>query len=371
MSEYRRFISYMYAYDNGIKNKNVGFAKTECRGETVKLWINLKGAYSQEENYKVYFFVRRDGSIVGICMGDMVIKSGMGQFFAAEPLTDIEIPFDDICGLYIGGKPGERMFASQWDDMPFDTKRVMGMEAYKAVLSAREAEHAEKERTVNEREAGEQKIGEAAVKAVTGKQAGEDNAANAGVGKEPESRGVAATIEPPVWEKPIKMVYISDGERITRSENAPEMDSAMTNEETAGKETVKNEQELHASEETEYPGKHSKLDMLFDGKEPVLAFSEDDIYDCVDIGLDELPKIDTKDSSLINNSFVNHGYFNFHHLLLGKKDGNTLVIGVPGIYNRREKITANMFGFEKFKFSMRSDVCMNHFGYWYKEYQYS
>lgn len=58
------------------------------------------------------------------------------------------------------------------------------------------------------------------------------------------------------------MVYISDGERITRSENAPEMDSAMTNEETAGKETVKNEQELHASEETEYPGKHSKLDML-------------------------------------------------------------------------------------------------------------
>lgn len=178
--------------------------------------------------------MRRDGSIVGICMGDMVIKSGMGQFFAAEPLTDIEIPFDDICGLYIGGKPGERMFASQWDDMPFDTKRVMDMEAYKAVLPAK-AERAEKERAVNERETGEQKIGEASVKAVTGKQTGEDNAVNVSVGKEPESRGVAATIEPPVWEKPIKMVYISDGERITRSENAPEMDSAMTNEETAGK----------------------------------------------------------------------------------------------------------------------------------------
>lgn len=361
----------MYAYDNGIKNKNVGFAKTECRGETVKLWINLKGAYSQEENYKVYFFVRREGNIVGICMGNMVIKSGMGQFFVAEPLTDIELPFDDICGLYIGGEPGERMFASQWDDMPFDTKKVMDMEAYKAVLLVREAERAEKERAVNEREAREQKIGEAAVKAVSGKQADEDNAANVSVGKEPESRGVAATVEPPVWEKPIKMVYISDGEGITRSENAPEVDNTMTNEETIGKETVKNEQELHVSEEAVHPEKHSKLDMLFDGKEPVLAFSEDDIYDCVDIGLDELPKIDTKDSSLINNSFVNHGYFNFHHLLLGKKDGNILIVGVPGIYNRREKITANMFGFEKFKFSMRSDVCMNHFGYWYKEYQYS
>ena len=70
----------------------------------------------------------------------------------------------------------------------------------------------------------------------------------------------------------------------------------------------------------------------------------------------------------MNNSFVNHGYFNFHHLLLGKKDDNVLVVGVPGVYNRREKMTASMLGFEKFKFSMRPDVKMNHFGYWYKEY---
>ena len=75
------------------------------------------------------------------------------------------------------------MFASQWDDMPFDTKKVMGMAEYKAVLSAREAERAEKEHTLNEREAREQKVGEAAVKAVTGKQTGEDNAANVSVGK--------------------------------------------------------------------------------------------------------------------------------------------------------------------------------------------
>ena len=100
----------------------------------------------------------------------------------------------------------------------------------------------------------------------------------------------------------------------------------------------------------------------------VLDDSEDEIYDCVDIGLDELPKITCADKSLRNNSFVNHGYFNFHHLLLGKKDGNILVVGVPGIYNRREKMTAPPFGFEKFKFRGGGDVCMNHFGYWYKEY---
>ena len=69
LSDDRRLISYMYAYDNGIKNKNVGFAKTERKGGTVKLWINLKGAYAQEENFNVSFFVRRGEAVVGIYMG--------------------------------------------------------------------------------------------------------------------------------------------------------------------------------------------------------------------------------------------------------------------------------------------------------------
>ncbi len=313
----------MYAYDNGMKNKNVGFTKTECRGEELKLWINLKGAYSQEENYRVHFFVRRDDAIVGIYMGEIDIKSGMGQFFVVKPLSDIEVPFDDICGLYIDSEPGARMFASQWDDLPFETQRVIEMKDFAAAA-------------VSEKE--------------------EPAAVNIDTG----TSHAAATAEAPVWERPIKMVYVADnsGENIVK--NIPD----------DGKETVKDVQVLHVSEDEPRVENHSKMDMLFDGKDPVLAFSEDEIYDCVDIGLDELTKIGDTDRGLINNSFVNHGYFNFHHLLLGKKDGNILVVGVPGVYNRREKITANMFGFEKFKFSMRSDVCMNHFGYWYKEYQY-
>lgn len=294
MSEYRRLISYMYAYDNGIKNKNVGFAKTERKGGTVKLWINLKGAYAQEDDFKVYFFVRRDDAIVGIYMGSMKVKNGMGQLVVSCSESSLEVPFDEIRGLYIKCDGESRMFASQWDDLSFAVDNVTTFEEYSAAAAT----------------------------------------------AEPSAGSTVA--EPPVWERPIKMMYVDD---------------------EAGA-------QLHALEEsgTEEP-EHSEMDMLFDGKEPKLVFSEDEIYDCVDIGLDELPKITCADKSLMNNSFVNHGYFNFHHLLLGKKDGNILVVGVPGIYNRREKMTANMFGFEKFKFSMRSDVCMNHFGYWYKEYQ--
>ena len=302
----------MYAYDNGIKNKNVGFAKTERKGGTVKLWINLKGAYAQEDDFNVYFFVRRDDAIVGIYMGSMTVKNGMGQLVVSCSESGMDVPFDEIRGLYIKGA-GNRMFASQWDDLSFEVEKITTFEEYNAAAATAEVA-----------EASTESPAETTVV--------------------PETSSGTTSAEPPVWERPIKMMYV-DGETGTQ---------------------------LHASEESGNAPQepvHSEMDMLFDGKEPKLVFSEDEIYDCVDIGLEELPKIKCADKGLLNNSFVNHGYFNFHHLLLGKKDGNILVVGVPGIYNRREKMTANMFGFEKFKFSMRSDVCMNHFGYWYKEYQ--
>ena len=45
MSEYQRFVSYIYAYNGEVKNKNVGFAKVEARNGQCKLLISLKGAY--------------------------------------------------------------------------------------------------------------------------------------------------------------------------------------------------------------------------------------------------------------------------------------------------------------------------------------
>lgn len=330
----------MYAYDNGIKNKNVGFAKTERKGGTVKLWINLKGAYAQEDDFNVYFFVRRDNAIVGIYMGSMTVKNGMGQLVVSCSESGMDVPFDEIRGLYIKGA-GNRMFASQWDDLSFEVEKITTFEEYNAAAATAEAAVVVSEKTeepFNE----DTKISNKSDTTTQVAEASAESPAENTVVAEPSSGSTSA--EPPVWERPIKMMYV-DGETGTQ---------------------------LHASEEsgnaTQEPV-HSEMDMLFDGKEPKLVFSEDEIYDCVDIGLEELPKIKCADKGLLNNSFVNHGYFNFHHLLLGKKDGNILVVGVPGIYNRREKMTANMFGFEKFKFSMRSDVCMNHFGYWYKEYQ--
>ena len=54
----------------------------------------------------------------------------------------------------------------------------------------------------------------------------------------------------------------------------------------------------------------------------------------------------------MNNSFLLHGYYNYHHLLLARverKGEACYYIGVPGNFYEKEKQVAIMFGFESFE----------------------
>ena len=61
----------------------------------------------------------------------------------------------------------------------------------------------------------------------------------------------------------------------------------------------------------------------------------------------ELSMLPKKDWHLANNSFLLHGYYNYHHLLLVEKQ-DYLLLGVPGIYDQRESRAAELFGFPTF-----------------------
>ena len=53
-----------------------------------------------------------------------------------------------------------------------------------------------------------------------------------------------------------------------------------------------------------------------------------------------------------NNSFLLHGFYQYKHLLLLRRETEDYIgyyLGVPGIYNEREQMLASMFGFEEFR----------------------
>ena len=76
--------------------------------------------------------------------------------------------------------------------------------------------------------------------------------------------------------------------------------------------------------------------------------------------------------NLANNSFLLHGYHNYHHLLLIEENGH-YQLGVPGVYDIREARAAEIFGFPEFinsyndQLELSPDECntQENFGYWF------
>lgn len=92
---------------------------------------------------------------------------------------------------------------------------------------------------------------------------------------------------------------------------------------------------------------------------------------CRKIRRNDLGELARGEWKLANNSFLLHGYYNYHHLLL-IEEGDDCILGVPGIYHRRERQAAECFGFFEFREAEGLPVTLSEqerndyerFGYW-------
>ena len=88
----------------------------------------------------------------------------------------------------------------------------------------------------------------------------------------------------------------------------------------------------------------------------------------------DLSRLPRKEWRIANNSFLLHGFYNYHHLLY-IEDGEQTWIGVPGIFHEKEKAAANAFGFPKFQRLTDIEVELSEeekntyedFGYWCRQ----
>lgn len=107
---------------------------------------------------------------------------------------------------------------------------------------------------------------------------------------------------------------------------------------------------------------------LFKKHDMVEPFSDDEIFNCVEIGYDDLKFLPSSCRGLINNSFLLHGMYCYGHVILArrrcKRKQKIYVLGVPGRYERSECLFAAMFGFEQFKRGVRKGAGDKDFGYW-------
>ncbi len=102
---------------------------------------------------------------------------------------------------------------------------------------------------------------------------------------------------------------------------------------------------------------------------PAALFEEWDTQ-CIQLELKDLRSLPKKYWYLGNNSFLLHGFFNYRYLVLGRTAEERWFLGVPGVYQRQERVMAAIFGFPEF-FAAGSGgerregrEPVNHFGCW-------
>ncbi len=100
-------------------------------------------------------------------------------------------------------------------------------------------------------------------------------------------------------------------------------------------------------------------------------YNASELFDCVRIVPRDIGRLDMRNWKLGVNSFLTHGYYSYHYLLLGRMrfdDGTSRsIIGVPGVFSNREKYLANMFGFDQFIPVKKTGIKTGEFGYWIVE----
>lgn len=148
-------------------------------------------------------------------------------------------------------------------------------------------------------------------------------------------------------------------------ENGPQYAAVWTDEDVdinrmkeVGKENVEHEEGQQEEEEQESgdmpeePEISEIVDETEEENEPDFEVKEQEYeekcrFQCTKIQRQDLSRLIRREWQLANNSFLLHGYYNYHHLAF-LQEGETLYLGVPGVYSEKERRAAQAFGFPGF-----------------------
>ena len=384
MADYKRLVSYIYAYPGGVRDKNVGFAKAEVRNGQFKLTVSVKGVYTDTpELFGVYVMVdgkkHQPGGFTLLKTGTVMVNQGIGQYqdlFNPMNINQSGYTFEDISGIALARENEDfyRMF-SLWEDCILNTEDITFAQPEAAAASNPVAQADLEEVSVKEQ-----------VNRTTGQEAERKSAEMSGNVRESETvrrnaedvsenevEEAAVTSKPATPESAQSTGQQTDLQQETAQMKAQQVRAMEAVQELLFQNTnpqgtmPQNTKLQNAKPQEEMPA----FEKVFINRDFIDAFEDDYFYDCVEVTPELLKQLPIEDDAVVNNSFLVHGYYNFKHILFGKvceNDNNTrYFIGVPGMYCNRERFMASMFGFCNFKKSHRSDYSNPYFGYWYQE----
>lgn len=393
MSEYKRFIAYFYEYIDGKRQKNAGFAKVELRNGMWRLLFRLNTGILLDQPIQVYGFVRVDKLLLGVPMGRIhPDRQNMEDwaYRANAPIGENGYGLEDLSGIHIMDGSGRSIW-TVWDDEQLQPEHF--------VLELPEAEPSEEEQENTESELMQAEA-EGRIEAVTPMVVLPEEQSNESVREEQSEEVMQESIageqrEARMQEEPSENEEFmqenlreepSENEGLTQeslsveqsentggiqedmpveqNENSEFMQTCMPREGQVRNDFRENTPIVEKRDEEKETGvRLDAMSELFQIRSHVQPFTDTELTDCVMILPCDITRLQQEKWQVGRSSFLQHGFYQYRHLLLGIMEDGEYVLGVPGIQNSQEQYMARMFGFEHFKPSKRLE-CGKLFGYW-------
>ncbi len=390
MSDYKRWISYIYFYENNIKKNNIGYIRVETRGGNTKLTMHIN-VLSVTEPMNVYLFVRSGGRIKGINIGVISMDKGVGHGVyntETDNIMDTGHCISDIGGVILFHKK-DKFYASEWDDSIIDINKFVefnqdgvsdleigesddiSVHQGKDMDEAKEDEEEQKNRSYEVEEGLDENVVESSDTQDT------QPAVNISVDEssmEKADNNIAENLD-------IHNTITENEAAENNSINSAKLEDSF-NEASEGEspavEAMENGNDViggnNMAQTVRDAGNNNRLsDEIVMAAENILhtypymyPFENDDIDACVRIEPQDLSNLPIDTWLISNNSFLLKGYYGYRHLIFIKigKVNPRYMIGVPGINHNRENFLANMFGFKLFKPIKNTSDIRGEFGYW-------
>ena len=373
MSDYKRFVSYIYGYKQGEKGENTGFVKVNARGGECKIWVHVRGFYTHHQKpYRVYAFKQKKEGLEGQYLGELESRNGALEWNGVTKTDSLMGGFslEESRGIYIEGD--NRVYAAEWDDYPVDVER----------FAARDRINGSAKPSVREQQLTEKPKNREKEKAPS---VNENNRADVSIADKPDIRLVVPSGE---MEKPISLqvdlqteldrraaaLYAADLPASVPDPELEELKQSGVCEPADASRTEAGEM-AEASQAEPQPEKSFPIDpkkdqwIYLENHFPFMRYQDRNggVISSIRLGPRDLNRVPRDKWELGNNSFLLHGFYQYKHLLLLRRETEDYIgyyLGVPGVYNEREQMLASMFGFEEFRLMKGQKTRDGSFGYW-------
>lgn len=410
MAGMKRFVTYIYQYEDKKKGNNVGFARVEIRGEECRIEIHLRGVYTGQGACRAYLFRKEKENMVGFLLGEMKLANGRGDFAAmmkAAKIAESSYGIYEMDGLCLMSED-ERMFVSCWKEgvTPTVSREHFKLwipqgaqngaaEAAPAQAQSQTIRSPELSSTLQPKAEKGRETAQAQSQTIRSpelsptaqpesdkdrKPAKPQSNPVTQVQKRRTNAPAASVIQPqPDTERKLEQTKTSETS-VTKQQTSQTLHMQPGQEDSPETDIARSQTRLEENiSATEIPMRNifPRYDWLTIWEElkkqhPVFTPFEDKKICCIQMELKNLRELPKRYWYLGNNSFLLHGFFNYRYIIIGSIEEERWFIGIPGIYQHQERVMAAIFGFPEFIPTavagerVNGEEPINHFGYWYR-----